>query len=76
MEAALCRDAFDLPQTKPNNNQQKKMSKDEAALDFGAKSAQQLHDQVRAFAGWPGTTAALRIVVDDGAADVRSERRR
>jgi methionyl-tRNA formyltransferase len=40
------------------------MSKEEGQLDL-SQHAQQLHDKVRAFAGWPGTSAAFTLV--DGA---------
>ncbi|KAI8471050.1 MAG: methionyl-tRNA formyltransferase [Monoraphidium minutum] len=38
-----------------------KLSKEEAAMDFSSKSAQELHNQVRAFAPWPGTVADFII---------------
>jgi methionyl-tRNA formyltransferase len=37
------------------------MSKEESQLDFSLP-AQQLHNKVRAFAGWPGTTASFTLV--------------
>lgn len=39
-----------------------KIGREEAALDFGSSSAQALHDRVRAFAGWPGTTASFELL--------------
>ncbi len=39
------------------------MSKEEGILDF-SQPARTLHNKVRAFAGWPGTTAAFTIVDD------------
>ncbi|KAG1663821.1 hypothetical protein FOA52_013386 [Chlamydomonas sp. UWO 241] len=38
-----------------------KLRKEDAALDFTSCTAQQLHNKVRAFAGWPGTTASFRV---------------
>ncbi len=43
------------------------MSKDEGALDFSLP-ARQLHNKVRAFAGWPGTSATLWLEGALGAA--------
>ena len=37
-----------------------KMDKSEAVLDF-AQTADELHNKVRGFAGWPGTVAKLRV---------------
>lgn len=39
-------------------------------MDFASRSAQQLHNQVRAFAGWPGTSADF-VIAPPGAASAR-----
>lgn len=37
------------------------LSKEEGLLDFSAHDAQVLHNKVRAFAGWPGTSARFTL---------------
>ncbi len=44
-----------------------KIGREEAALDF-SRPAQALHDQVRAFAGWPGTSATFAVQAPDAEA--------
>jgi hypothetical protein len=43
---------------RPINNQLQ-ISKEEGHLDFTSGTAQQLHNKVCAFAGWPGTSASF-----------------
>ncbi|GAB4819162.1 hypothetical protein N2152v2_006208 [Parachlorella kessleri] len=42
-----------------------KIGREEAALDF-SRPALELHNQVRAFAGWPGTTATFTVRTLEG----------
>jgi methionyl-tRNA formyltransferase len=49
-----------VPQDEAAATRARKMSKAEARLDFAA-SARELHNKVRAFAGWPGTVARVRV---------------
>lgn len=42
-----------------------KMSKAEAALDL-SRSAMELHNTIRAFSGWPGSTVRIRFSDEDG----------
>ena len=37
------------------------LTKEEGALDFASHTAIQLHNKVRAFAGWPGTSARFAL---------------
>ena len=37
------------------------LTKEESLLNFEASSALELHNRVRAFAGWPGTSAMFSL---------------
>ena len=43
-----------------------KLTKEESRLDLRACSAQELHDKVRAFAGWPGTNVTFVLAEEGG----------
>jgi len=53
------------PQDAAAASQAPKISQEESLLDF-SEAAEQLHNKVRAFAGWPGTRGAFRLVAGDG----------
>jgi len=44
-----------------------KMEKSDGVLDFASTPGSELHNKVRAYAGWPGTSATLVQIVEGGA---------
>lgn len=50
-----------VPQSEETLSHAAKVSPEEGELDFTKQSALECHNKVRAFAGWPGTKATLKI---------------
>jgi methionyl-tRNA formyltransferase len=50
-----------VPQGEATLTHAAKVSPEEGDLDFTAQTAAECHNKVRAFAGWPGTKATLKI---------------
>ncbi len=46
----------------PNRPTDPQLTREESVLDLSAASAAALHNRVRAFAGWPGTSATFLLL--------------
>ena len=57
-----------LPPSCPPNLAPPQLTKEESILDLASHTALELHNRVRAFAGWPGTSIGL-ILEDEGAGE-------
>ena len=49
----------------------RKISREEAVVDVWASTAMQVHNKVRAFAGWPGAIMRVRVGNASGAVDMK-----
>jgi len=60
-----------IPQSEATLTHAAKVSPEEGDLDFKKQSARECHNKVRAFAGWPGTKATLKVKAGGDGAEIK-----